>query len=49
MSALRGKRIVNTRALHQAADFDALLTKYGAVPISYPCIVIEPPADTTQL
>jgi uroporphyrinogen III methyltransferase/synthase len=49
MSALRGKRVVNTRALHQASDFDALLTQYGAEPISYPCIAIEPPADTAQL
>lgn len=40
---LAGKRIVNTRALHQAAELDDLLRARGAVPISYPCIDIAPP------
>jgi uroporphyrinogen-III synthase len=46
---LAGKRVVNTRALSQAAELDALLRKHGATPVSYPCIAISPPADTTAL
>jgi uroporphyrinogen-III synthase len=46
---LAGKRIVNTRAPHQAADLDSLLMEYGAVPVSYPCIDIEAPPDPTDL
>ena len=49
MSALVGKRIVNTRALHQAGELDELLRTRGAVPLSYPCIAIEPVADTAEL
>lgn len=48
-SPLHGKRIVNTRALHQASDFDALLRERGAIPVSYPCIAIVPPEDTIEL
>lgn len=46
---LAGKRIVNTRAPHQQADFDALLCAQGAEPIAYPCIDIAPPEDTSAL
>lgn len=46
---LLGKRIVNTRAIHQAEDFDTLIRKRGAVPLSYPCIAIQAPANTSQL
>lgn len=46
---LAGKRIVNTRAAHQAAAFDALLRVRGAVPLDYPCIAIIPPEDTSLL
>lgn len=46
---LAGKRIVNTRAAHQAEAFDALLRQQGAMPISYPCIAIIPPEYTTEL
>ncbi len=46
---LLGKRIVNTRAAHQAAAFDALIKQRGAVPLSYPCITIQAPEDTSQL
>jgi uroporphyrinogen-III synthase len=46
---LTGKRIVNTRAGHQAAEFNALLRKAGAIPLEYPCIDIQPPEDTTLL
>lgn len=48
-SALLGKRIVNTRALHQAAELDRLLRGRGATPLSFPCIAIVPPADPAPL
>jgi len=47
--SLAGKRIVNTRAVHQAEEFDALLRAQGAIPLDYPCIAIVPPKDTTAL
>jgi uroporphyrinogen-III synthase len=40
---------VNTRASHQAAALDSLLLECGAIPLSYPCIAIVPPADTSML
>lgn len=43
--SLAGKRIVNTRAVHQAAALDALLRAHGAIPLAYPCIAIAPPDD----
>ena len=46
---LAGKRIVVTRAIHQAAPLELLLRERGAVPISYPCIAIRAPADTRAL
>lgn len=46
---LAGRRIVNTRATHQAAALDALLIERGAIPVSYPCIGIVPPDDTREL
>ena len=46
-SALQGKYIVNTRAIYQAHEFDKLIENYGAIPLSYPCIAIQPPIDTT--
>ena len=49
MSVLSGKRVVVTRALHQAPDLENLLLQYQAIPIRYPCIAIVPPEDTTQL
>ena len=49
MTKLVGKRIVNTRAPHQAAELDALLRAYGAEPISYPCIEIVPPETIEPL
>ena len=42
---LAGKRIVVTRALHQAAGWEAVIRQIGAAPISYPCIAILPPTD----
>ncbi len=44
---LAGKRIVVTRARHQAATLEDLIRQFGAVPIAFPCLAIEPPLDTT--
>lgn len=46
---LAGRRIVNTRAAHQAESLDNLLRDRGAIPVSYPCIAIAPPADVAPL
>jgi uroporphyrinogen-III synthase len=46
---LAGKHIVNTRAVHQADEFNALIRERGAVPLDYPCISIVPPRDTRAL
>ncbi|HEU5377654.1 MAG TPA: uroporphyrinogen-III synthase [Ktedonobacteraceae bacterium] len=46
---MQGKRIVITRALHQAEELATLLTQRGAEVLLYPCIAIEPPRDTTLL
>jgi uroporphyrinogen-III synthase len=48
-SPLAGKRIVNTRALHQAGDLDVAIRSAGAVPISFPCIEIAPPTEVGPL
>jgi uroporphyrinogen-III synthase len=48
-SALLGKRIVITRAAHQAGDFAALLECRGAIPLLYPCLSIAPVEDTALL
>lgn len=49
MSDLTGKRIVVTRAAHQAETFCDLLRERGAEPLLYPCIAIEPPEDFQPL
>ncbi len=49
MKAMLGKRVVNTRAVHQAGALNALLEARGAVPLAYPCIRIMPQEDTTAL
>ena len=46
---LAGRRIVNTRAANQAAELDTLLRAAGAIPVSFPCIAIEPVADPGPL
>ena len=46
---LAGKRLVNTRAVHQAAALDSLLESHGAVSLAYPCIAILPPEDCAAL
>lgn len=48
-SPLAGKRVVITRAAHQAEELAKLLRVRGAEPLLYPCIDIVPPEDTTQL
>jgi uroporphyrinogen-III synthase len=48
-SPLTGKRIVNTRAAHQAQRLDNLLSEVGALPIPYPCLSIAPPEDSRSL
>ncbi|MBI5668064.1 MAG: uroporphyrinogen-III synthase [Chloroflexi bacterium] len=49
IGALAGKRVVNTRAQHQAAALDRLLEARGAIPLPYPCIAIVPPEDSRVL
>jgi uroporphyrinogen-III synthase len=44
-SALRGKRVLVTRARAQAGELVHRLQAYGAVPIVFPTIRIVPPAD----
>ncbi len=46
---LAGRRVVVTRAPHQAAEFAALLEAHGAEPVLYPCIDIAPPEDASPL
>lgn len=48
-SALQGRRVVITQAAQQASAFAALLERWGAVPLLYPCIAIQPPDDPTAL
>ncbi|MCQ3932576.1 MAG: hypothetical protein DPW16_19170 [Chloroflexi bacterium] len=48
-SALAGKRIVNTRAVHQAEALNILLRQHDAIPLDYPCIGITPPDDPSLL
>lgn len=42
---LAGRRVVNTRAAHQAAELDRLLRAEGAEPLAYPCLQFAVPAD----
>ncbi|MEP7294155.1 MAG: uroporphyrinogen-III synthase, partial [Chloroflexota bacterium] len=46
---LAGKRIVNTRAVDQAARLNDLLYAHGAIPLDYPAIAIVPPENTRAL
>jgi uroporphyrinogen-III synthase len=43
------KRIVVTRAAHQAEPFADQLRAAGSAPVLYPCIAIAPPDDTGPL
>ena len=49
MTGLQGRSVVVTRAPHQAAELETLLTERGATPLLYPCIDIVPPEDATLL
>lgn len=49
MKALAGKRIVITRAAHQAGELEQLLLEREAIPLLYPCIDIQPPQDAVLL
>lgn len=46
---LLGKRILVTRAAHQAGELSAKLRELGAEPIEYPVIAIAPPEDSSRL
>ncbi len=48
-SPLFGKRILVTRARHQASALSRLLTERGAQPIELPAIIIRPAADFKEL
>ena len=47
--SLKDKRIVVTRARHQARPLADMILEFGGVPVRYPCIGIEPPADSGRL
>ena len=47
--SLRGKRVLVTRALHQAAPLTAMLREGGAMPLSYPCLAVAPLDDCDAL
>lgn len=49
MSVLADLRIVNTRAVHQAAALSQMLAERGATVLHYPCLAIAPPEDTHAL
>lgn len=49
MTGLSGKRVVITRAWHQAEEFSRGLAAYKAVPLYYPCVDIQPPEHTLEL
>lgn len=49
MNGLSGKRVVVTRAPHQAAEMEALLRRHGAEPVPYPCIEIARPENCAEL
>lgn len=42
------RRVVNTRAPHQAAALDEVLRAHGAVPLEYPCIEIVALEDNVE-
>ena len=47
--SLRGKRVLVTRALHQAAPLTAMLRDGGAIPLSYPCLEVAPLDNSDEL
>ena len=49
MSSLAGRRILVTRALHQAGKLSEGLRALGAEPVEVPVLEIRPPADFAPL
>ena len=47
--SLRGKRVLVTRAAHQAGPLTALLSERGAIPLPYPCLAVAPPTCFAEL
>ena len=47
--SLRGKRVLVTRALHQAAPLTAMLRERGVIPLSYPCLEVAPLDNCDEL
>lgn len=48
-SQLAGRRVLVTRAAHQAGVLSGLLREAGALPIELPVIAFQPPADPARL
>lgn len=46
---LAGRRVLVTRAAHQAGVLSGLLRDAGALPVELPVIAFQPPADPTRL
>ncbi len=46
---LLGRQVVVTQAAEQTPELAALLAQAGATPLHYPCLAIQPPADTRTL
>ena len=47
--SLRDKRVLVTRALHQAAPLTAMLRERGVIPLSYPCLEVAPLDNCDEL
>lgn len=47
--SLNGKRVLVTRAAHQAGPLVALLRERGALPLEYPCLAVAPAPDRYAL
>lgn len=47
--SLHGKRVLVTRAAHQAAPLCDLLRERGALPLEYPCLAVAPAPDRYAL
>ena len=45
---MNSKKVVVTRAAHQAGELEAMLERRGAVPVLYPCLEIAPAGDSPE-
>ncbi|PJA31916.1 MAG: uroporphyrinogen-III synthase [Zetaproteobacteria bacterium CG_4_9_14_3_um_filter_53_7] len=45
MQRLEGKHVLLTRTVHQNAELDGLVRHYGAEPVMFPCLEMQPMAD----